>query len=173
MPYYLLLALLMLLLKLAFTAASNNQLLFLIKPTATLVEWLTGAQATYNPSTGFFYAQLNIFIGKSCSGFNFLMMCFVLLVVSMLKYCKTHATKCLLFPSMLVLAYLLSIIANTSRIMLSIIGQQIGNLVLPTRPHLFLHDTIGTITELLFLVAIYWIIQHINTKLFSENEKLA
>ena len=70
-PFYLAAGIIFLLLKLGHSMADHNALQFLLWPTSKLVALMTGASSSYLPEGGYFHAQLNIVINKSCSGFNF------------------------------------------------------------------------------------------------------
>jgi exosortase K len=58
-------------------------------------------------------------------------------------------------PIALFISYFLTIFVNASRIFVSIIMQKEANYLLPNRPHLILHEIVGVITNLTFLILIY------------------
>ena len=72
-----------------------------------------------------------------------------------LKYAKKTFFKFLCIPAALLASYLFTIFVNASRIFVSIIMQQQANNFLPNRPHLILHEIVGVITNLTFLILIY------------------
>ena len=154
-PYYLTTVALFILLKFGYTLADNENLIFLLKPTNRIVGLLTDSHPVYFSDTGYYHGNLNILIEKSCSGFNFLLLCFCMLTFLFLKYAKKAFFKFLCIPAALLAAYFFTIFVNASRIFVSIIMQQQANNFLPNRPHLILHEIVGVITNLTFLILIY------------------
>ena len=170
-PYYLTTIGLFILLKFGYTVADNDNLIFLLKPTNKIVELLTGSHSVYFSDKGFYHDNLNILIEKSCSGFNFLILCFCMLTFLFLKYVNKTNLKSLTILLALVVSYLLTIFVNSSRIFVSIIMQQQADNFLPNRPHLILHETVGVITNLTFLILIYIVSEKFLTNKY-QNAKL-
>lgn len=162
-PYYLSAAALFILLKCFYFLADVNDLKFLLKPTDKLVGILTGSQSIYIADSGYFHEYLNIIINKSCSGFNFWILSFLLFSYLMLKHFEKTFQKILTLPTSLFLAYMLTIFVNTSRIFASIVVQTQAKKYLPAMPHLLLHEAIGICTYLTFLILTYVIIDKLLT----------
>lgn len=158
MPYYLTAVGLFILLKFGFTVADNNDLSFLLKPTNQLVGLLTDSQSMYLADNGYYHARLNILIDKSCSGFNFWTLSFVIFTYLTVRYFDTNLHKILTIPFALIAAYLLTIFANTSRIVASIMVQAHTKNILPNHQHI-LHETIGIVTNLTLLILAYFLIE--------------
>lgn len=158
-PYYLTTVGLFVLLKFWFTSADNNDLIFLLKPTDKLVGLLTGSHSVYLSDSGYYHEKLNILIEKSCSGFNFWVLCFLLFTYLALKYFDKPFHKIIIIPITLVSAYLLSILVNTARIFVSVVVQHQAGHFLPDRPHLILHEAVGIVTNLTFLILAYYLIE--------------
>lgn len=154
-PFYLTTLGLFILLKFGYALADNDNLIFLLKPTDKIVGLLTGSHSIYFSDKGYYHDNLNILIEKSCSGFNFLLLCFCMLTFLFLKYSDRTFLKYLTIPFALIVSYFLTIFVNASRIFVSIIMQQQANNFLPDRPHLILHELVGVITNLTFLILIY------------------
>nr|WP_288834898.1 exosortase K [uncultured Flavobacterium sp.] len=171
-PYYLAAMGLFILLKIGYTIADIDCLIFLLEPTDKFVGLLTSSKSIYLFDKGYYYENLNIIIEKSCSGFNFLLLCFCMLTFLLLKYVWKTLYKVLIIPVSLVLAYILTILANTSRIFSSIIIQNQANNFLPNGSHLLLHESIGIATNLSFLILIYYLLEQLLNKNI-KNEKLA
>jgi exosortase K len=167
-PYYLTVIGLFILLKFGYTLADNNQLIFLLKPTVKIVELLTGLRSVYIFDKGYYLDSLNILIEKSCSGFNFMLLCFCMLTFLFLKYADKTIFKILSIPFALITSYILTIFVNSSRIFVSIITQQQANNFLPDRPHLILHEIVGVITNLTFLILIYIVLEKILTNKYQN-----
>ena len=156
--YYLTAVGLFILLKFGYTIADNSDLTFLIKPTDKLVGLLTGSHSIYLSESGYYHEHLNIIIDKSCSGFNFWILCFLLFTYLTVKYSDKTLNKILTIPTALIGAYLLTIFVNTSRIFASIVLQtQTKNIIL-NHQHI-LHEAIGIITNLTFLILAYVLIE--------------
>jgi exosortase K len=157
-PYYVIAVGLFILLKFGYTLADNNDLNFLIKPTDKLVGFLTGSHSVYLSESGYYHEHLNIIIDKSCSGFNFWMLCFLLFTYLALKHFDKTLSKSLTIPTAFVGAYLLTIFVNTSRIFASIVVQSQTKNILLSHQHI-LHEGIGIITNLTFLILAYILIE--------------
>lgn len=168
-PYYLIAIGLFVLFKFGFTYANNDNLLFLLKPTDKLVGLLTGSNSIYISDKGFFYNQLNIVIDKSCAGFNFWVLTFLMLTFLGLKYFDSNIKKLLAIPLALIGAYFLTIFVNTSRIFASIVIQNQMSDFLENQKHI-IHETIGIVTNLTFLILTYFIIDRILIKKIHNAE---
>lgn len=170
--YYLTVIGLFILLKICYTIADNDCLIFLLEPTDKLVGLLTSSKSVYLSDKGYYYENLNIIIEKSCSGFNFWLLCFCMLTFLLLKYFGKTIYKILIIPVSLVAAYILTILVNTSRIFSSIIIQNQINSFLSNKSGLLLHQSIGIVTNLSFLILIYYLLEQFLNKNI-KNEKLA
>ena len=144
------------LLKFAFTLADNDSLTFLLKPTDKLVGLLTNSQSVYLADNGYYHTELNILINKSCSGFNFWLLSFLVFTYLAIKYLDKPLHKALTIPTALVGAYLLTVFVNASRIFASIVVQNLTKNILSNQQHL-VHETVGVITNLSFLVLAYYL----------------
>lgn len=147
-----------LLLKFGFTLADNNDLTFLIKPTDKLVGLLTGSHSVYLSDSGYFHEHLNIVIDKSCSGFNFWVLSFLIFVYLTVKYFDKALSKIMAIPTALIGAYLLTLFVNTSRIFASIVVQTQTKNIFLNQQHI-IHEAIGIITNLSFLISAYILIE--------------
>jgi exosortase K len=170
-PYYLAAVGLFILLKFGYTLAENNDLTFLIKPTDKLVGLLTSSHSVYLSESGYFHEHLNIIIDKSCSGFNFWALCFLLFTYLTVRHFNRTLNKILTIPIALILAYLLTIFVNTSRIFASIVVQTQTKNILLNHQHI-LHEAIGIITNLTFLILAYVLIEKLLIHK-RPNEKFA
>ena len=170
-PFYLTTIGLFILLKFGYTLADNDSLILLLKPTDKIVGLLTGSHSVYFSDKGYYHDNLNILIEKSCSGFNFLLLCFCMLTFLFLKYANKTIFKFLSIPVALITSYFLTIFVNASRIFASIIMQQQANNIFSDRPHLILHEIVGVITNLTFLILIYIVSEKFLTNKY-QNAKL-
>ena len=148
-------------LKFGFTIADNDDLTFLLKPTDKFVGLLTGTNSIYFSDKGYFHNTLNILIDKSCAGFNFWSLSFLMLTFLGLKYSNNKSKRIFIIPLALIVAYLFTIFTNTSRIFVSIVIQNQTSNIIESQQH-NIHELIGIITNLSFLILVY----------FSTNEIL-
>lgn len=154
--YYLLTIGIFILLKFWFINADNNSLAFILKPTDKLVGILINSESIYLPENGYYHDRLNILIDKSCSGFNFWLLCFLMLFFLTLKYLKKNSHKLLSIPVTIISAYILTILVTTSRIFVSIIIQNLP-VSFPNIGQNIIHESIGIITNLSFLILFYFL----------------
>lgn len=142
-------------LKAAYLNCTIEQLYFLLFPVNKIVEIVCNKTAIYNPNQGFYFPNYQIIIEKTCSGFNFLLLCFVMLNSLALQFLKTTLQKILALPFFLLLSYLLTIFVNSSRILTSIVVQNAANNFLFTQQHFLLHQIVGVSINLFYLILFY------------------
>ena len=165
--YYATIIGLFVLLKQYYTTTSNGDLKFLLSPTNALVSWLFGSSPVYSATSGYIYDNLNITIEKSCSGYNFWILCFAMLAFLTVTSYKTHFRKIAGIVVLLVLSWLLTIFVNTSRIATAIfISEHFPN---SSKHFPWLHQSEGIFIYLSFLIAFYMILNQILTKIKTTN----
>jgi exosortase K len=155
-------------LKFAYQQATTDDIWLLLAPTHQLVAWMTGAQAVYIPATGFHNESLHITIEKSCSGFNFWLLSWVMTLFAAIKYYPKGIHKLLLFPIGAGITYFLTLLANVSRILISIQTKQL----IPNfyQQYDAVHQLIGIFVYLSFLIAFYLLINHILNEKSIKSE---
>ena len=153
-------------LKFGFRFAENDSLIFLLKPTKKFIELLTGSNSIYISDKGYYFSQLNFLIDKSCAGFNFWVLSFLMLTFLGLNNLNNHFKKMLTIPLALTGAYFFTIFANVSRIFASIVIQNQTNSYFESQQHL-IHESIGIITYLSFLIFMYFLANKILTNKIS------
>ncbi len=166
-PYYLIAIGLFVLLKFWIGTFDNDQLQFLLKPTDKVFGLVTGTHSDYNSESGYFYDKFNILIDKSCSGYNFLLLCFVMLYFQVIRFTKQIRFKLLLLPISLGFAYTLTILINSSRILISAVLQNAKFNFLTFEPHI-IHESIGVVTYLSFLLITYFLTDKILNKKYAQ-----
>lgn len=159
-------------LKAWYATAGHDQLLFILNPTHLLVEAFTGSSAIYDFNYGYFYPDLNITIEKSCSGFNFWLLSFSLLVFVTLNHLRSEVSKLLAIPVMLLISYALTLFVNASRIIASIAANRYTQRFCD-HPITWLHQAEGTFIYLLFLILFYSALQLFFTQRAIRHEKFA
>ena len=154
-------------LKFVHTTLETEDLIFLLAPVNFLVELFTGTSSNWITDQGYFYSSLNIVINKSCSGFNFWLLCFLTLSFLLLAYTKTRNTKTASLFVSFIGAFFLTILVNSCRIYLLILLESL-NLKWTQNP--VIHEAVGVVTYLTFLIFIYGITQRIVTQ-YHRYEK--
>lgn len=163
--YYLIASLFFILFKLWYRTAETNQLTFLLKPVDIFIRSLTGVSSTYIENNGYYYQELQVVIDKSCSGFNFGILSFLVITYLLLKYATQPKHQLLAIPMSLTTAYLLTIFVNSSRIFCSLIIENQTNLFFKSQQHI-IHESIGIIINLTFLTLTYILLE----KVLSKNK---
>ena len=158
--YYILIVGLFLILKAFHSTAANSDLKFLLFPTTQIVDLATDSESDFYEDMGFVNSQLNIVIDKSCSGFNFLILCFVCLSFTAIGYFNKNLYKSLSIVFLLIISYFLTIFANSSRILVSVSLQKLQILNITKQ----IHQAEGVFVYLFFLIAFYLIFLHILNK---------
>jgi len=162
-PWYLLIITLFVLLKFSFSTANNDDILFLLQPINKLVGFLTGYSSVYSSETGFYYSQLNVLIDKSCSGFNFGIVCFIMLSTLFVRKINRVSRKIIAISTAFICSYIFAVFVTASRIYISIIVQRFYTFF-PKEMHSILHQIIGVLTSLVFLIFIYYLTEKFLTK---------
>lgn len=96
-----------------YSTASVNELRWILAPTATVVEWVTGESFQFESYAGYMSSDHSFLIAPSCSGVNFLIAAFLMLILVRLWKGKVSRT---IIPFAAIAAYLTTIVANTVRI---------------------------------------------------------
>lgn len=107
-------------LKSYYSKATAEELDWILRPTALLVQYLSGLDFTAQAGHGFVNFKKNVVIAPACSGVNFLIIAFSLCTFSFLHRIQSLGNKTLWFFSSLGITYLLTLVVNTFRIILSL-----------------------------------------------------
>ena len=158
--YYVLILLAAWGLKHHYSRAGTDALGWVLVPTAGLVEFISGIPFAYESHTGFINREYRVIIAPACAGVNFLIIAFCMTAFSGIPAFGHHRLKLLWLGSGFLSAYLLTIIANTIRILISIyschIDIQTGWLTAAR-----LHRLEGILIYFFFLSLFYMIINRI------------
>lgn len=159
------------LLKIIFRSMNNDDLQFLLYPTNLGIELATNSTAIYLPNSGYLHQSLNIVIDKSCSGFNFFLISFLLSAYGFnrIKGLKFVLVILLAFVS----AYLLAIFANISRILcyLVLLSENIPQRIDPE--NIWLHRAEGILVYLSFLIIFFLILNFVTLKINTRHEEFS
>lgn len=154
LPTLILAGIIFILAKFWYASAELNDILFLITPTNFFVEIFLGTKSTFQENVGFVFENHQFIINKSCSGFNFWMISFILFTFLTIKNATQRYIILLAIPNALFLAYLLTILANSSRILASVVFQ-LALLKDSIFSQEVLHEVIGVSTNVTFLILAY------------------
>lgn len=104
------------LLKSYYSTASADHLRWILAPTATLVEIVCGVTFEYEAHAGYLSREHRFLIAPSCAGVNFLITAFLMLNVRRLLAQRWEKIAWSCIPTAALVAYLVTLIANTTRI---------------------------------------------------------
>ncbi|NOT48770.1 MAG: exosortase K [Acidobacteria bacterium] len=103
-------------LKLYYSTASVNDLLWVLAPTKLLVELATGETFRFESYAGYMNADHSFLIAASCSGVNFFITAFLMLALVPLFKRRKENVRYVELPVALLAAYVATILANAVRI---------------------------------------------------------
>ncbi len=107
-------------LKYHYSRAGSEELAWVLAPTAGLVELISGVQFENEAHTGFVSQGYRIIIAPACAGINFLIIAFCMATFSGLHVFGSRRSKLFWLGTGFLSAYLLTIVVNAIRIMVSI-----------------------------------------------------
>ncbi len=112
-----------------FSQARPEDLIWILKPTAGLVSLLNGDVFIFEAGAGYACHVRNVIIAPACAGVNFMLMAFGMAVFSGMRHMRgwRHGAAWLL--SCLLASYLLTLVVNALRIMVSIYTYNSGAFV--------------------------------------------
>jgi len=144
-------------LKYHYSRAGSEELVWVLAPTAGLVELISGIQFESEAHTGFVSQGNRFVIAPACAGMNFLIIAFCMAAFSGLHTFGRHRTNLFWLGTALLSAYVLTIVVNAFRIIVSIntytADIQLGWLT-PSR----IHRIEGVVIYFFFLSLFYMII---------------
>ena len=158
--------------KIFYITAGTGQLQFMLKPVSQIVSLFYNTDFFFDSSLGYVGHQLGIAISKSCSGVNYMIIVFLVLVFSYIHYFKTVKSKIIYFAAAFPAAYLITILANTSRIILSIKVLDMGWLYHPFGEEA-VHLATGIVTFAGFLILSTLLLSITIRKGRKKNEEFA
>jgi exosortase K len=107
-------------LKLFYSAASADQLRWILAPTTALVELVSGASFEFESYAGYMNSERNFLIANSCAGVNFLITAFLMLSLKKLLSDRSQNAGWGFIPKAALIAYCATLIANTARISIAL-----------------------------------------------------
>ena len=157
LPCYILVLLMAFGLKYHYSKAGSDALIWILAPTAKLVEWTGGATFEYEIQTGFVNTARRIIIAPSCAGVNFLIVALCMTAFRGLHLFRRWTHKLLWLAVCGLNAYTLTIVVNALRIIFSVYMYQLdiyGGWLTPQR----MHRLAGIVIYFFFLCLFYMII---------------
>jgi exosortase K len=103
-----------------YSTAASEDLTWLLRPTAWLVERISGIPFAQEAGAGFVNYARRIVIAPACAGANFLIIAFCMAVFSGLHHMRHEGLKWLWLAGALIGAYGLTVFVNAVRIIVSI-----------------------------------------------------
>ena len=140
-------------LKQYYSMANANQLRWILAPTTTLVELVSGTSFEFESYAGYISGDRSFLIAPSCAGVNFLITAFLMLSARKLLRDRSQDGGWGFIPAAALIAYIVTLIANTVRIVIALrLGglPQVGGL----NPHQ-LHRVEGILVYFGFLLLLF------------------
>lgn len=144
-------------------------LLFILEPVAFIVEKFLGVDFKYIEGIGFINKNLKTNITRECSGVNFFTISFLMLIFSFINKIRNNRKKAFTAFSFLIISYIITVFANTSRIIGTISMMQM-DLFSNIKIERLAHQTIGVIVYFIYLVLIYFIGLRLSKEMGDQNE---
>ena len=140
-----------LVLKLHYSNAGADDLAYVLAPTATLVQLVTGAAFVHESGAGYLSQELAILIAPSCAGVNFLVMAWCMLGCGAVA---AKRGKLAWLAASAGLAYAATVIVNAARIVIgaTLAGGTAESVWLTPDQ---LHRVLGVLVYLAALMALY------------------
>jgi len=107
-------------LKFYYSNATANELRWILAPTTALVELLSGRSFAFESYTGYMSGDHRFVIAVPCAGVNFLITAFLMLSLRRLWRDRLQGISWTFLPLSAVLAYVSTLIANTTRIWIAL-----------------------------------------------------
>ena len=144
-------------LKYHYSKAGSDELIWILTPTARLVEWTSGIHFEYEAQTGFVNTAQSNIIAPSCAGVNFLIVALCMAAFCGLHLFRRQMVKLFWLTISGLNAYILTIAVNTLRIISSLYMYRMdiyGGWLTPER----MHRLTGIVIYFFFLCLFYMII---------------
>lgn len=142
--------------KLFYSTAGSADLKWILYPTTVLVQFFTSIEFLFDPAKGYVATEAPVVIGPGCAGLNFFVIALCMSVFSFAK--RNQYSQVFLFLTISVLTYVVTVVANASRIIAGIVmldfGEQLNFPVSDT-----LHTAQGTLFYFVFLLAYFVVLQ--------------
>ena len=145
-------------LKYHYSQARSDDLVWILGPTAVLVEQFSGIDFEKEVHTGYVNNEHRVIIAPACAGVNFYIIAFCMAVFCGIPVIEPLRSKALWLTAGLISAYLLTLVVNALRIILAIYLYDVDMYsawITPER----VHRLVGTVIYFFFLYLFYRIIK--------------
>lgn len=159
------------LLKLHYSTASPNQLRWILAPTKTLVQFVSGSTFTFESYAGYLSRDRTFLIAGACAGVNFLITAFLMLTLSRMWRSRSEKLSWTFIPFAALNAYVATLMANTIRISVALQLQN-GKLSFGGFTHDQLHRMEGICVYFGFLMLLYVATEGMSAKTFASRLRL-
>lgn len=150
-------------LKLYYSTASANQLRWILAPTAKCVELVSGGSFEFESHAGYISEDRSFLIAASCAGVNFLITAFLMLTGRKLLSDRSKGIAWGFIPAAAVIAYLVTLIANTMRIALALRMERMPAEVGWLNPNQ-IHRFEGIVIYFIFLLLLFAVSEHMSSE---------
>ena len=130
-----------------YRTATLDDLDLLLSPVARMVALLGNSPYEFVSGKGYYFPHLNMVIDRSCSGTNFMVIATAAFAFIVLKNRNGGCMRPLVAMLMLPVAYALTLLTNTGRILCMVTLQRIGH-----APSDLVHEVIGAAIFLTALI---------------------
>ena len=148
-------------LKYHYSRSGSDALIWMLTPTAEVVEQVSGVRFTWEHHTGFVSQDRRVIIAPSCAGINFMLMAFGMAVFSGIGYFSNKRDKGFWLAGCLAGSYLLTIAVNAGRIIVSMLlydADIYTAWLTPQRIHRLTGTLIYFLALRLFYILIIWVL---------------
>jgi exosortase K len=113
-------------LKLYYSTATPDELRWILALTTVLVELLSGKSFEFESYTGYMSSDHTFVIAAPCAGVNFLLTSFLMLALRRLWRERFESVSWRIIPMAAGIAYITTLVANTVRICVALLGVEIS-----------------------------------------------
>lgn len=150
-------------LKLYYSTASANQLRWILAPTTAFVELVNGASFEFESHAGYISRDRSFLIANSCAGVNFLITAFLMLSMRKLLSDPSKNIGWGFIPTTAMIAYLVTLVANTTRISVALSMERIPAEVSWLNPYQ-LHRFEGIVIYFGFLLVLFMVSENMSSE---------
>jgi exosortase K len=141
-------------LKLFYSKATADQLRWILAPTASCVELVSGARFQFESHAGYLSGDRAFLIAPSCAGVNFMITALVMLCAGKLLRNRAGETSWTLIPTAALAAYVVTIAANAIRIVVALQLRSVAGEIEWLNPNQ-LHRCVGILIYFGFLLLLF------------------
>jgi exosortase K len=150
-------------LKAFYSSATADDLLWILTPTTTLVELLSGERFEFESYAGYMSSDHRFVIAVPCAGVNFLITAFLMLALRRLWRGRFQPVSWSFLPVAVMLAYVATLLANTTRIWFAL-GRRADSAWVTWLTNNQLHRLEGIVVYFLFLMLLFLLTERLETE---------